>query len=34
VNDATLREVLKEAAEADNPALIGHLLLERCPEQQ
>lgn len=34
VDDTILRDVVKKAAEADDPALIGRLLLERCPEQQ
>jgi hypothetical protein len=34
MDDTILRDVLQEAIEADDPALIGRLLLERCPEQQ
>lgn len=34
MDDTILRDVLKEAAEADDPALIGRLFLERSPEQQ
>lgn len=33
MDDTILREVLIEAAEAEDPALIGRLLLERSPEQ-